>query len=92
MAGQPDPPSGRFDANNAWLTCIAIAHNLTRAAATLASRRYSTARPATIRRHQINLAGRIARHARSVTVHLPEQWPWQHPWLRLFTATHAPPA
>jgi hypothetical protein len=22
-------PSGRFDANNAWLTCIAIAHNLT---------------------------------------------------------------
>ena len=25
-------PSGRFNANNAWLTCIAIAHNLTRAA------------------------------------------------------------
>ena len=22
-------PSGRFDANNPWLTCIAIAHNLT---------------------------------------------------------------
>ena len=85
-------PSGRFDANNAWLTCIAIAHNLTRAAATLAGRRYATARPATIRRHLINLAGRIARHARGVTIHLPEHWPWQHPWPRLFTATHAPPA
>ena len=85
-------PSGRFDANNAWLTCIAIAHNLTRAAATLAGRRYATARPATIRRHLINLAGRIARHARGVTIHLPEHWPWQHPWLRLFTAAHAPPA
>jgi hypothetical protein len=36
-------PSGRFDANNAWLTCIAIAHNLTRAAATLAGRGYATA-------------------------------------------------
>ena len=24
-------PSGRFDANNAWLSCVAIAHNLTRA-------------------------------------------------------------
>jgi hypothetical protein len=85
-------PSGRFDANNAWLSCIAIAHNLTRAAATLAGRRYATARPATVRRHLINLASRIARHARGVTVHLPEHWPWQHPWLRLFTAVHAPPA
>ena len=85
-------PSGRFDANNAWLTCIAIAHNLTRAAATLAGRRYATARPATIRRHLINLAGRIARHARGLTIHLPQHWPWQHPWFRLFTAAHAPPA
>jgi hypothetical protein len=85
-------PSGRFDANNAWLTCIAIAHNLTRAAATLAGRRYATARPATIRRHLINLAGRIVRHARGVTIRLPEHWPWQHPWLRLLATAHAPPA
>jgi DDE family transposase len=85
-------PSGRFDANNAWLTCIAIAHNLTRAAATPAGRRYALARPATIRRQMINLAGRIARHARGLTIHLPQRWPWQHPWLRLFSAAHAPPA
>jgi len=85
-------PSGVFDANNAWLTCIAIAHNLTRAAATLVGRGYATARAATVRRHLINLAGRIARHARGVTIHLPRQWPWQHPWLRLFATAHAPPA
>jgi hypothetical protein len=84
-------PSGRFDANNAWLTCIAMTHNLARAAGTLAGRHYATARAATIRRHLINLAGRIARHARGVTIHLPEHWPWQHPWWRLFTATHSPP-
>ena len=84
-------PSGVFDANNAWLTCIAIAHNLTRAAATLAGRRYATARAATIRRHLINLAGRISRHARGVTIHLPQHWPWQHPWQRLYAAAHAPP-
>ena len=71
---------------------MAIAHALTRAAATLTGRRYATARPATIRRHLINLAGRIARHARGVTIHLPEHSPWQHPWARLFTATHGPPA
>jgi Transposase DDE domain group 1 len=85
-------PSGRFNANNAWLTCIAITHNLTRAAATVAGRRYTTARAATIRRHLINVAGRIARHARALTLHLPKYWPWQQPWLRLFTAAHPPPA
>ena len=85
-------PSGRFDANDAWLTCIAIAHNLTRAAATLAGRRYALARPATIRRQLINVAGRIAHHARGITLHLPEHWPWQHPWQRLLNAAHAPPA
>jgi hypothetical protein len=85
-------PSGRFDANNAWLACIAIAHNLTRAAATLAGRRYATARASTIRRHLINLAGRITRHARDITIHLPEHWPWQHPWQQLFATAHAPPA
>jgi hypothetical protein len=84
-------PSGRFDANNAWLTCIAIAHNLTRAAATLAGPRYATARAATIRRHLVNLAGRIARHARGITIHLPQHWPWQHPWQQLWDAAHACP-
>jgi hypothetical protein len=85
-------PSGRFNANNAWLACIAIAHNLTRAAGTLAGRRHATARAATIRRHLINVAGRIAHHARAITIRLPEHWPWQHEWLRLFRLTHAPPA
>lgn len=85
-------PSGRFNANNAWLSCIAIAHNLTRAAATLAGRPHHTARAATIRRHLINVAARITRHARQITLHLPQHWPWQHNWLRLFTTAHAPPA
>ena len=85
-------PSGDFNANNAWLACIAIAHNLTRCVGVLASRRHGTARAATIRRHLVNVAGRIARHARAVTIHLPQHWPWQHEWLRLFASVHAPPA
>jgi hypothetical protein len=85
-------PSGRFDANNAWLALTAIAHNLTRAAATLAGHRYASARAATIRRHLVTLAGRIARHARGITIHLPAHWPWQPAWHSLFTATHPPPA
>ncbi|GLL05145.1 transposase [Dactylosporangium matsuzakiense] len=68
-------PSGRFNTNNAWLACIAIAHNHTRAAATLAGRPHHTARAATIRRHLINVAGRIARHAHEIIIHLPRHWP-----------------
>ena len=43
-------PSGRFGANSAWAVCAAIAHNLLRAAATLAGTRHRTARGATLRR------------------------------------------
>lgn len=85
-------PSGHFNANNAWLACVAITHNLTRAAASLTGLAYGTARAATIRRHLINVAGRVTRHARTVTIHLPRHWPWQQPWLQLFAAAHAPPA
>ena len=42
-------PSGIFTANPAWLACAAIAHNLTRAAGTLAGGRHRRARTATIR-------------------------------------------
>jgi hypothetical protein len=84
-------PSGNFDANQAWLTLAAMAHNLTRAAATVAGPPHATARAATIRRQLINVAARIARHARGITLHLPEHWPWQHPWQQLATAVHAPP-
>jgi hypothetical protein len=50
------------------------------------------ARAATIRRRLIRVAGNLARHARTTILHLPEQWPWQHQWQQLWTATHAPPA
>jgi hypothetical protein len=85
-------PSGIFNANNAWLALTAIAHNLTRAAASLTGLSYATARAATIRRHLVNVASRVARHARAVTIHLPAHWPWRYPWLQLFAAAHAPPA
>ena len=84
-------PSGRFNANSAWLACAAIAHNLTRAAGRLAAPRYPAARAATIRTQIINVAARLAHRARSIHLHLPEAWPWQQAWENLFTAVHAPP-
>ena len=79
-------PSGRFAANAAWLTLAAIAHNLTRAAGTLASVFHATARPATIRDQLINLPARIASSARRLTLHLPAGWRWEHPWRALIAA------
>jgi hypothetical protein len=85
-------PSGRFAANAAWLSCAAMAHNLTRAAGVLTSPRYGKARAATIRRQLVTIPARIAHRARRIVLHLPEHWPWQTAWMALFTATHAPPA
>lgn len=84
-------PSGRFSANDAWLTCAAIAHNLTRAAGHLAADTYRTARPTTIRTRIITVAARLAHRARTIHLHLPEHWPWQAGFDNLFTAVATTP-
>lgn len=86
-------PSGVFTANSAWLVIAVIAFNLTRAAGLVADRagRLARATTATIRRTLIHVPARLASSARRITLHLPEAWPWQTAFDRLFTATHAPP-
>jgi len=87
-------PSGDFAANAAWLTCAGIAHNLLRAAATLASRRHGKARGSTVRRELINIPARLAHRGRDqLILHLPQDWPWRDGFEGVFDATHrAPPA
>ena len=86
-------PSGVFTANSAWLVLAVIAFNLTRAAGLIADRggRLARATTATIRRTLISAPARLARTARRIILHLPDAWPWQTTFDRLFTATHAPP-
>ena len=86
-------PSGVFTANSAWLVLAVIAFNLTRAAGILADNagRLAKATTATIRRTLISVPARPARSARRITLHLPDAWPWQNAFERLFTITHAPP-
>ena len=86
-------PSGSFPANAAWLTCAAIAHNLPRAAGSLASLAYARAHGATLRRDLIDVAARTARHGRGhITLHLPQGWHREHQWMTLFEAACGPPA
>lgn len=77
-------PSARFGANSAWAICTAIAHNLLRAAATLAGTRLHTARGATLRRHLVNVPARLARPQRKPILHLPTHWPWESAWMTLW--------
>jgi hypothetical protein len=84
-------PSGKFNANAAWLTLAALAYNLTRAAGTLASRFHAKATSATVRRTLINIPARIATSARRIHLRLPTNWPWAAAFADLLTATgHRP--
>src|SRR6476646_155316 len=87
-------PSGQFGANSAWALCAAIAHNLLRAAATLAGPAHAVARGATLRRKIVNIAARLTRPQRRPVLHLPTHWPWADAWLALWRNTiepHPPP-
>ena len=84
-------PSGKFTANAAWLVLTAIAFNLTRAAARLASSTLGKARTATVRRTLIQVAARVANQARRWRLHLPSGWPWEEQLDALYTAALGPP-
>jgi hypothetical protein len=77
-------PSGLFSANCAWLACAVIAHNLLRAAGTLAGGDAAVARGATLRRDLVNVPARFAAPARKPMLHLPTHWPPQTQWKTLW--------
>jgi hypothetical protein len=86
-------PSGKFNANAAWLSIAAMAQNLLRAAGALASRAMARARGATIRGDLVAVAARTARHGRGrLALHLPEGWHRETEWLSLWEAACGPPA
>jgi hypothetical protein len=76
-AGWNHCPSGRFNANAAWLVAGALAHNLLRWTARLGGNETGLATAKTFRRQLISLPGRLATSARRVTLHLPTDWPYQ---------------
>jgi hypothetical protein len=84
-------PSGKFNANAAWLVLAVMAFNLTRALGALAGPEFARATTGTIRRKLINVPARVATSARRLALHLPRAWPWEHPWTNIFTAVSDPP-
>lgn len=77
-AGWNHCPSGRFNANAAWLLAGALAHNLMRWAARIGWAEPGLTTAKAFRRELIALPGRATTSARRHTLHLPARWPWQH--------------
>jgi hypothetical protein len=78
-AGLNHCPSGKFNANAAWLLAATLAHNLIRWTQLLGAPdtpRLTNAK--TFRRRLLTIPGRLTRTARRWTLHLPARWPWQH--------------
>lgn len=80
-------PSGRFAANSAWVILAGIAHNLLRAAATLAGPALAKARGQTLRRHLIAVPARLVQPQRRPVLRLPAHWPHANTWLCLWHNT-----
>ena len=70
-------PSGHFHANGAWTVLAALAHNLLRWTELLGLPGAVVRAARTVRRRLLALPGRLTRHGRRWTLHLPARWPWQ---------------
>jgi hypothetical protein len=85
-------PSAEFNANGAWTVLAALAHNLLRWTQLLGLPEQTVRAARTLRRQWLQLAGRLTRHGRSWTLHLPARWPWQGDYLDALKRIRALPA
>ena len=84
-------PSGVFCANSAWTVIGALAHNLARWTALLGLPGEIVPTAHTLRRHLLELPGRLTRSARRWTLHLPARWPWQEAFVEALSRIRALP-
>jgi hypothetical protein len=85
-------PSGQFHANGAWTVLAALAHNMLRWTQLLGLPNTTIRAARTLRRRLIQLPGRLTRHARGWTLHLPARWPWHDDYTRALDRIRALPA
>jgi hypothetical protein len=85
-------PSGAFNANGAWTVLGALAHNLLRWTQLIGLPNSTVRAARTLRRRLITIAGRLTRHGRSWTLHLPARWPWHGDYIAALARIRALPA
>jgi hypothetical protein len=86
-------PFHNFDANAAWFELALCGHDITVWTQLLTlDGEHRTCEPKRLRYRILHIAGRLTRHARKVTLHLPADWPWANAILRAFKRLDALPA
>jgi Transposase DDE domain group 1 len=85
-------PSGHFHANSAWTVLAALAHNLLRWTQLLGLPDTTVRAARTLRRRLLAVPGRLTRHARGWTLHLPARWPWHGDYINALNRIRALPA
>jgi len=85
-------PSGEFHANGAWTVLGVLAHNLLRWTQLIGLPDTTVRAGRTLRRRLITIAGRLTRHGRHWTLHLPARWPWHGDYLDALNRIRALPA
>jgi hypothetical protein len=84
-------PSGEFNANGAWTVLGALAHNLLRWTQLIGLPDSTVRASRTLRRRLLQIAGRLTRHGRAWTLHLPARWPWHGDYLDALNRIRALP-
>ena len=85
-------PSGQFNANGAWTVLAALGHNLLRWTQLLGLPDTTVRAARTLRRRLLQIPGRLTRHARGWTLHLPARWPWHGDYINALNRIRALPA
>ena len=84
-------PSGHFYANAAWTVLAILAHNLLRWTQLLGLPDTTVRAARTLRRRLLGIPGRLTRHARGWTLHLPARWPWHGDYISALNAIRTLP-
>ena len=83
--GLANLPFAAFAANQAWLEGALVAHDLTVwTQQLLFDGEHAACEPKRLRYQLLHVAGRLTRHARRLTLHLPADWPWAAAVARAF--------
>ncbi len=84
-------PSGHYAANGAWTVIGALAHNLLRWTQLIGLPDTPVRAARTLRRRLLQIPGRLTRHARGWTLHLPVRWPWHGDYITALARIRALP-
>lgn len=85
-------PSGKFNANAAWLALAALAHNLARWTLAAAGGGFRRATTETFRTKVVSMPARLVHSARKLKLRAPTNWPWRQAFETALTTIAVIPA